>query len=185
MTALEEVDPADEPRSFRRKPGWQRAIVLVAGSFMHFALAFVLLFILADRHRDARAPTPRSARSPSACPASAKALDSGARARPGQRHVARPRRPGIKPGDKIISIAGQAGAQLDQLGTVHQGPARRASRSRSWWTGTAETLHLTVTPARVPGRHGPYLGIERRPVFQRASPLGAVAFAGLARSARS
>src|SRR5271155_2590722 len=47
MTSLEEVDPADEARSFRRQPAWQRAIVLVAGSFMHFALAFVLLFILA------------------------------------------------------------------------------------------------------------------------------------------
>ena len=47
MTALEDVDPADEPRSFRRQPGWQRAIVLLAGSFMHFALAFVLLFVLA------------------------------------------------------------------------------------------------------------------------------------------
>src|SRR4030088_3375360 len=47
MTALEDVDPEDEPRSFRRQPGWQRMIVLAAGSFMHFALAFVLLFILA------------------------------------------------------------------------------------------------------------------------------------------
>src|SRR5437660_5114500 len=26
MTALEDVDPADEARSFRRQPGWQRAI---------------------------------------------------------------------------------------------------------------------------------------------------------------
>src|SRR5712691_9850209 len=47
MTALEDIDPADEPRSFRRQPGWQRAIVLAAGSFMHFVLAFVLLFFLA------------------------------------------------------------------------------------------------------------------------------------------
>ena len=46
MTELEDVDPADEPRSFRRQPGWQRIIVLAAGSFMHFALAFVLLFAL-------------------------------------------------------------------------------------------------------------------------------------------
>src|ERR1700680_4979013 len=47
MTSLEEdVDPADEPRSFRRQPGWQRIIVLAAGSFMHFVLAFVLLFIM-------------------------------------------------------------------------------------------------------------------------------------------
>ena len=47
MTELEDVDPADEPRSFRRQPGWQRIIVLAAGSFMHFVLAFVLLFALA------------------------------------------------------------------------------------------------------------------------------------------
>ena len=36
MTSMDEVDPADEPRSFRRAPGWQRLIVLLAGSFMHF-----------------------------------------------------------------------------------------------------------------------------------------------------
>jgi len=47
MTALEDVDPADEARSFRRQPGWQRVIVMVAGSFMHFALAFFLLIVLA------------------------------------------------------------------------------------------------------------------------------------------
>ena len=47
MTELEDVDPADEPRSFRRQPGWQRIIVLAAGSFMHFVLAFVLLFVVA------------------------------------------------------------------------------------------------------------------------------------------
>src|ERR1700730_200144 len=45
MTTLDDVDPADEPRSFRNKPGWQRVIVLGAGSFMHFALALVLLVV--------------------------------------------------------------------------------------------------------------------------------------------
>ena len=47
MTSMDEVDPADEQRSFRRAPGWQRLIVLLAGSFMHFVLAFVLIFGLA------------------------------------------------------------------------------------------------------------------------------------------
>src|SRR5260370_34418192 len=47
MTELEDVDPADEPRSFRHKPGWQRIIVLSAGSFMHFVLALFLLFVVA------------------------------------------------------------------------------------------------------------------------------------------
>ena len=47
MTSMEEVDVADEPRSFRNQPGWQRIIVLAAGSFMHFVLALFLLFALA------------------------------------------------------------------------------------------------------------------------------------------
>ena len=44
MTPLEEVDPEDEPRAFYRQPAGKRAIVLAAGSFMHFVLAFVLIF---------------------------------------------------------------------------------------------------------------------------------------------
>ena len=44
MTSLDEVDPEDEPRSFRQHPAWQRIVVLAAGSFMHFLLAFLLIF---------------------------------------------------------------------------------------------------------------------------------------------
>src|SRR5947209_18982913 len=48
MHSLDDVeDPADEPRSFRRQPAWQRIVVLCAGSFMHFVLAFLLIFGLA------------------------------------------------------------------------------------------------------------------------------------------
>lgn len=47
MTSIDDVDPEDEARSFRRAPGWQRLIVLAAGSFMHFVLAAFLIFGLA------------------------------------------------------------------------------------------------------------------------------------------
>jgi membrane-associated protease RseP (regulator of RpoE activity) len=43
MTNLEQVDPADEPRAYRNKPYWRRLSVAVAGSTMHFLIAFVLL----------------------------------------------------------------------------------------------------------------------------------------------
>src|ERR1700735_2339039 len=46
-TTRGEAAPVNEPRPMRNKPAWQRAIVMVAGSFMHFALAFVLLLGLA------------------------------------------------------------------------------------------------------------------------------------------
>jgi membrane-associated protease RseP (regulator of RpoE activity) len=115
MTALEEVDPADEERSFRRKPGWQRAIVLLAGSFMHFALAFVLLFLVAVA---IGVPGTNSIGAITKClPDSVKALDNnspcaqGAPASPAERA-------GIRPDDKVISIAGHPVHNWTQLGNV-------------------------------------------------------------------
>src|SRR5438093_9928249 len=45
MSNLEKVDPADEPRTYREKPYWRRLSVGVAGSAMHFLIAFVLLYV--------------------------------------------------------------------------------------------------------------------------------------------
>ena len=45
MTQLEEVDPADEPRAFWRQPARQRAVVLAAGSTVHFILATLLVLL--------------------------------------------------------------------------------------------------------------------------------------------
>ena len=46
MTPLEELDdPDDDKRAFYRFPAGKRAIVLVAGSTMHFLLAIVLVFL--------------------------------------------------------------------------------------------------------------------------------------------
>ena len=106
-----DVDPADEPRSFRRQPGWQRTIVMAAGSFMHFVLAFVLLFALAIGIglADRRAPRPRSAAIDTCVPSSADqrpATPVESRRRPAKQA-------GIRAGDKIIAVAGSAGAQLD------------------------------------------------------------------------
>ncbi|MEY2477129.1 MAG: hypothetical protein QOG87_2444 [Actinomycetota bacterium] len=46
MTNLEDVDPADEPRTYRQQSFPKRFAVAVAGSFMHFVIAFVLLWTL-------------------------------------------------------------------------------------------------------------------------------------------
>jgi RIP metalloprotease RseP len=45
MNNLEEIDPEDEPRSYRQAPFHSRAAVAVAGSAMHFLIALVLLFV--------------------------------------------------------------------------------------------------------------------------------------------
>ena len=43
MTPLEEVDPGDEERAFYKQPARRRAVVLAAGSAMHFLIAIVLI----------------------------------------------------------------------------------------------------------------------------------------------
>jgi membrane-associated protease RseP (regulator of RpoE activity) len=46
MNNLEKVDPADEPRTYRQKSYPRRLSVAVAGSTMHFLLAFLLLGVI-------------------------------------------------------------------------------------------------------------------------------------------
>src|SRR4029077_3094058 len=46
MSNLEQVDPADEARTYRQKSYPRRLSVAVAGSFMHFVIAFLLLVVL-------------------------------------------------------------------------------------------------------------------------------------------
>src|SRR3954452_11506958 len=46
MHNLEKVDPADEPRTYRQQSFPRRLSVAVAGSAMHFLLAFLLLVVM-------------------------------------------------------------------------------------------------------------------------------------------
>ena len=177
MTTLDEVDPADEPRSMRNKPAWQRAIVMVAGSFMHFALAFVLLLILAIGVGRANDNTTTIGSVSPCVPASLKAFDQGSCAH--NRGAAPAKAAGIKPGDKIIAINGKPVHNWTDLGT-----AIRAQSPNQEMAVTVERdgqqLTLHATPATVPGRKGSYLGIGDAVIFTRSNPIAAVAFAGSA-----
>jgi membrane-associated protease RseP (regulator of RpoE activity) len=178
MTTLDEVHPEDEPRSMRNKPAWQRAIVMVAGSFMHFALAFVLLLFLALGIGQATNSTTTTIGSISACvPASAKEFDAGSCAH--SRGKAPAMLAGIKPNDKIIAVDGKPVHNWNQLGTVIR--AQKAGvRVPVTVVRDGRQLTLYATPTIVPGRKGSYLGIGDAVVFQRSSPVGAVTFAGSA-----
>jgi membrane-associated protease RseP (regulator of RpoE activity) len=177
MTTFDEVDPADEPRAMRNKPRWQRAIVMVAGSFMHFALAFVLLIGLALIVGQANTNTTTIGSVSSCVPANVKALDQGSCQH--SQGTAPARRAGIRAGDQIVAIAGQPVHTWTQLGAAIRNQPADKPVSVTVLRG-GRRLTLSVTPAAVPGRHGSYLGIEDALIFQRASPLGALSFAGSA-----
>jgi membrane-associated protease RseP (regulator of RpoE activity) len=177
MTALDEVDPADEPRSFRRQPGWQRIIVLAAGSFMHFALAFFLLIVLAAGLGLENDNTTAIGTVDSCVPASAQALSQGSCT--GRLGTSPAQLAGIRPADKIIAIGGTRVRSWTQLGTVIRAqPAGRKVPVVVQRDG--RQLTLTATPVTVPGRRGSYFGIGNAAIFQRTGPLSAVSYAGSA-----
>jgi membrane-associated protease RseP (regulator of RpoE activity) len=172
MTEMEDVDPADEPRSFRRQPGWQRIIVLAAGSFMHFALAFVLLFVLAVGIGLASPGSSATVGAVDACvPANLNATCTAKSPSSPAKKV------GIRAGDKIIAVGGTPVRDWTQMGKV--------IRSQPAGTPVAVTVQrggrqLTVHPslAVVSGRRGSYLGISPVIVFGRTGPLGGISYAG-------
>jgi membrane-associated protease RseP (regulator of RpoE activity) len=172
MTELEDVDPADEPRSFRRQPGWQRIIVLAAGSFMHFVLAFVLLFALAIGIGLAGAGTSTAVGAIDTCVPSS--LTSACK----PSNPASPaKQAGVRAGDKIIAVAGVPVRNWTQMGKVlRRQPAGTPVAVTVQRGGRQLTLHASL--AVIHGRQGSYLGVSPVVVFQRTGPLGAVTYAG-------
>jgi membrane-associated protease RseP (regulator of RpoE activity) len=175
MTSLDEVDPEDEARSFRRAPAWQRLIVLAAGSFMHFVIAAVLIFGLALAIGIENDNTTRLGTVATCVPASAQALTSGAACTSGEAKspavIA-----GLKVGDQVTGFNGAAVSSWTQLSNdilkVKPGTPVSLTVERD---GHSLTLHTSL--AEVPG-HGSYFGIAPTTVFQRQGPLEAVKYVG-------
>jgi membrane-associated protease RseP (regulator of RpoE activity) len=176
MTSLDEVDPEDEPRSFRRAPGWQRLIVLAAGSFMHFVIAAVLIFGLAlgigveneTTHLGTVAacvPTSEKALLDGAACTSAEAKSPAAIA-------------GLKVGDQVTAFNGTPVTYWTDLNNeilkVKPGVPVTLTVLRD---GHSLTLHTAL--AEVPG-HGSYFGIAptATTVFQPQGPIDAIKYVG-------
>jgi membrane-associated protease RseP (regulator of RpoE activity) len=175
MTSMDEVDPDDEPRSFRRHPAWQRLIVLFAGSFMHFVLALVLLFLVAGGIGLDNNNTTQLGPVSSCVPATAKAFDSGTCTASDQPSPAKAA--GLRAGDKVISFNGKPVSNWTDLGNdIRDTPAGRSVPVVVERDG--HRLTLPVTLATVSGRSGSYLGIEDSNVFERYNPIRAVTYAG-------
>ncbi len=172
MTEMDEVDPADEPRSFRRQPGWQRIIVLAAGSFMHFVLAFVLLFALVVGIGLATTSNSTAVGAIDSCvPTSLTAGCTGSDPASPARQV------GIRPGDTVIAVAGVPGRTWTQRGKVirSQPPGTPVAVTVDR-NGRRITLHPSL--AVIHGRQGSYLGISPVIAFQRSGPLAGISYAG-------
>src|SRR3984885_15394776 len=178
MSSIDEVDAEDEPRSFRRAPGWQRLIVLGAGSFMHFVLAAVIIFGLAlgiGIENDV-ITNQVAAVTPCVQPSKA-ALLAGAKCA-----VDAPKSPavvaGLKVGDTVTAFNGVKMTSWTQL---HN--AILATKPGTPVTLTVDrdgrSLVLHTRLADVPG-YGSDLGFDasENTVFQSVGPIGAIRYVG-------
>src|ERR1700677_1371152 len=171
-------DPEGEPRSFRSKPAWQRIIVLCAGSFMHFVLAFAILVGMAltlgiENDNTAQLGTVITCLAPNVTDLNNGSCGDAAH-QPSPASIA-----GLKVGDTVTSFDGTKVTNWTQLSTLIKA-AKPGQRVTFTVLRDGQTLHLSTTLAEVEGRAGAYMGIAPATVFQVAGPVGAVSFFGSA-----
>lgn len=167
MNPFQEIPEEDRARTFNAKPAWQRAVVLVAGSFTHFILATVLFAVLFGviGVRDAEKPlTTIDLVAPKVGE-----LDGPAQAA------------GLKEGDRIVSLGG---SKVDSWEDIRQGIRPAAGQPTSFEViRDGKRVNLTITPveAEVPLESDPkkkekvgQIGVA--PEFQvvRKNPIAAL-----------
>jgi len=152
MTALEDVNPADEERSFRRQPAWQRAVVLGAGSFRHFVLAFILLIVLAVGIGLVNDNSTKIGTVSACIPTSVTAFDNGTCQRGAA--VSPAKAAGVREGDKIVAIGSTRVRNWTQLGAaIKAQPEGRPVSITVLRDGRQLVLH--ATRRRSPAGPGP------------------------------
>ena len=172
MTSLEDVDPEDEPRALRSKPGWQRVIVLAAGSAMHFVLAAVLLFGLFIGVGLANQNTTKIGVVDSCVPASQSSTScTAADARSPARQA------GLRTGDKIVAFAGTPVHSWNDLAAAIRRAAVGSDAVITVQRG-GKQVNLRATLAAIKGRSGAFLGISPAAVYQRQGPVQAITSTG-------
>jgi membrane-associated protease RseP (regulator of RpoE activity) len=146
MSNLEEVDPADEPRTYRQQPYWRRLSVAVAGSTMHFLMALVLIFVVLVGFG---IPQPDSDNW------TVGALTEGSPAAEA----------GIELGDRIVSVNGERFASFDDLSQElrrHPGDEVTLAVERD---GRTRTFDVKLADTNPQGENVGFLGIG--PEFDR------------------
>jgi membrane-associated protease RseP (regulator of RpoE activity) len=169
MTSMDDVDPAEEPRSFRSKPGWQRVIVLSAGSFMHFLIAFVLLWAVAVGIGSVSAASTKV--TVAACvPTGSRALCT----------AKDPRSPaakaGLKTGDTIVAVAGKpVRSYAGLVSTIRkQSPGTPVKLIVRRDGQLIDLSAVLVQPRWDKRKNVSFLGVSQSAVYTRAGPISAL-----------
>ena len=150
MTNLEEVDPADEPRTFRRARYGDRLLLTLAGVTVNILLAFLLFFVvIAGQGRLATGPntTVDTVEARSAADAA-----------------------GLRGGDRIVGVEGQAIHSWNDLKAAIE--ARPDLPTTLVVDRDGQPVTLTATPSKQSGRG--FLGVSPGEAYRSVGVLGAI-----------
>lgn len=150
MSNLEEVDPADEPRTFRRGSTKNRLIVVLAGVTVNLIIAFLLFFIVI-------AGQGRVADGPSTTVSSITARSAAAAA-------------GLREGDKVVAVDGQQIDGWDELKAAIE--SRGGEETTFLVVRDGLRIPVTATPRERNGQG--FLGVAPRTQFRDVGIFEAV-----------
>jgi len=154
MSNMEEVDPADEERTYRSKPYRQRLGVAVAGSTMHFIIAACLLFVLYAAVGE-----------PSARPV----IEQIVKDSPAQQSD-------FRVGDRIVAVNGMAVKEWEEIPRYVESHGESQLVFTVVRKGTGERLDVSVRPRpiQIDGRDVPRIGIGPEQFLQTKSIPSAI-----------
>ncbi|MFL6240869.1 MAG: M50 family metallopeptidase [Actinomycetes bacterium] len=174
MTPLEEVAPGDESRAFWKFPARQRAVVLSAGSFMHFVLAFVLVYVVVLAVGVAEKNPPVVGAVSKCVPADVNGTCADTTA------VSAPAAGVLKPGDRIVTINGErVTTWTSAVGLVRASPGRQLTMTVR---RAGHDVTVALRPVRVtrPSAADPQvttsvgaIGITEGDAFRHIGPISA------------
>ncbi len=178
MTELEELAPEDEPRAFYRQPASRRAIVLVAGSTMHFLIAVVILLItpmlLAAGVEQTTTVATISACAPDQVDGSCSLPDVASPAADA----------GLLPGDEIVSVNGVTVETWEQAQAAIRDAGPGASEVGYSRGGEEATVTVNLVEGQRASATNPdetvtvgVLGMSPQSQAYRVGPVGAVKYA--------
>ena len=141
MTPLEELEPGDEDRAFFKQPAPRRAVVLAAGSFVHFVLAIVLVYgvVLFNGLPDDSAPVVGDVSTCVPATLDATCTDAGAQPAPAAGLV--------RAGDRVVAVDGVPTPTWRSVVVAVRGSALRTVTLTLRRDG--QTREVSLTPVSV------------------------------------
>ena len=165
MSPREPISPEVAPRAFYKASAPRRLVVLGAGSFLHFVLGFLLLFVLFAGVGTSKVLSTVSEVVPCVTTKSACSTSDP---------ISPAKQAGIQPGDAITGINGKSNLNWEEITKVLRSSPNTSVTLDISRNGQTLELPVTLSSREVEGKVRGFLGVVNKVGLVRESPASAV-----------